>query len=143
MIPLKSYTVVNRCISGINAGIQAAHSQSELVMKAVKQNLPDDQLLTILEWSKTPTMVILNGGGSFQMRQFLKRVTAGEPLQRFPFATFYEPDMENMLSAITMIVPDSQIACEIKLDGTMPGLDGYSVIEQDILMDLSRMRLAI
>lgn len=137
---LMAYSLVNMYIKGIQAGIQSAHSQTELVMKAVKSKLPEDHLLMLLEWDKSPTMILKNGGDCESLGFILK---ACQSQTRFPYATFYEPGLgKEVLTSITIIMPDVKEICARDLDGTRPRLDKFDIIEQELFMRINQMRSA-
>ena len=137
---LFAYSLVNMYFMGIQAGIQSAHSQSEMIMKAVKSQMPEDHLLQLLEWQKSPTMILKRAGDIENMR-FLKNVCEGQ--EAFPFATFEETGAGNgVISSITIIMPDVKETCARDLDGSRPRLDQYSPIEQELFMRVNRMRSA-
>lgn len=137
---LFAYSLVNMYFMGIQAGIQSAHSQSELIMKAVKSQMPEDHLLQLLEWQKSPTMILKRAGDIENMR-FLKNVCENQ--EAFPFAVFEETGAgSGVISSITVLLPDVKETCGRDLDGTRPRLDQYNMIEQELFMRVNRMRSA-
>lgn len=129
-------------LKGIQAGIQAAHSQTELCMKAIKQDIPEDHLLDLLAWSRSPTMIVKNGGGNEEMMHFHSMVERSS----YPWASFFEPGLGGVLTSITVVLPDVKKICErVYMNGVdmgRPGLDGLLDIDQMMINELNRMRSA-
>lgn len=129
-------------MKGIQAGIQAAHSQSELLMKCIKQNIKEETLLDILKWSHSPTMIVKNGGDNEAMMHFHSMVERST----FPWCSFYETGLGGILTSITVIIPDiNKLNERIIISGCdmgRPGLEGLSEIDQMVVQTLCKMRSA-
>lgn len=92
------YGLVPYNISEIQKGIQFGHGVVEYVQKHFK----DDDYQ---EWAKNhKTFIILNGGTSTTMRQ--NAIILNE--ERIKNATFMEPDLNEMMSAVVFLV-DSRV----------------------------------
>lgn len=103
MMEYRAYSIVNMYMKGIQAGIQAAHSQSELLLK-MQNELTDAHIKMINQWRAHPVMILKNGGDHESMVQTL-RMLCGQ--SQFPFASFHETGLgPNVLTSITVILPD-------------------------------------
>lgn len=93
---LRMYFFVMYNLSGIQKGIQAGHAAIEYYLKY--GNITKYQ--EFAEHHKT--FILLDGGGSNDMTE------RSSELENFgvDYATFYEPDLNDSLSAITFIVPE-------------------------------------
>jgi hypothetical protein len=93
---LRMYFFVMYNLSGIQKGIQCGHAALEYQSLYGKTT----QYKEFFKYHKT--FILLDGGGSYDM------VEKVEELNNFkiPHATFFEPDLNNSLSAIAFIVPE-------------------------------------
>ncbi|UYD59353.1 hypothetical protein HPMBJEAJ_00254 [Aeromonas phage avDM6] len=102
-IPLKGYIFVHRGLSGMYAGIQAAHAMIRLVHNQYAN--PD-----MIDWVTVhETLVILDGGNSQNMDQIVGILSGADNSMGY----FREPDMDNMMTAIAY-VPSADEASEIE-----------------------------
>jgi len=93
---LRMYFFVMYNLSGIQKGIQAGHAAIEYYLKY-------GNITKYQEFAKHhKTFILLDGGGSNDM------IIREAELKNFgvDYATFYEPDLNNSLSAIAFIVPE-------------------------------------
>lgn len=99
------YVLVLYNLSDIQKGIQALHSVVEYTLIAKKEREETRSLgLQYADWARNhKTVIVLNGGttGEHGSMQNYER-----DLQRLgvTFSTFYEPDLNNALTAIAFIV---------------------------------------
>lgn len=93
---MKLYIFVNRYLSGVQAGIQAAHAVAELMLKARRNRM-------VSEWAMIDkTIVLLNGGDSAQMRETWAHVNE---INLDRTAAFIEPGLGDLMTAIAFL-PD-------------------------------------
>lgn len=100
----RMYFFVMRQLNGLNKGIQAGHAAVEYSLKYGRKNVYQ-------HFAKHhKTFILLDGGGSQDM---LARMAE---LEHFgvEYAPFYEPDLNNSLSAIAFIVPASIYGMKIE-----------------------------
>jgi len=139
---LIAYSVVNMYMKGIQAGIQAAHSQTALCMNAVNGVLMDEHLEQLLKWSSHPTMILKNGGGHIQMMEFMQLLIDSNIL----FHSFYEPGLLGALTSLTVITPDVDKVCERiyhnGCDMGRPELDILHESDQVVIQHIHRLRSA-
>jgi hypothetical protein len=91
------YFFVMRQLNGLNKGIQAGHAAIEYGLKYGKTKAYKD----FAKYHKT--FIILDGGGSGDMKSRMIELE----YFKVNHAPFYEPDLNNSLSAIAFIVPES------------------------------------
>ena len=102
-IPLKGYIFVHRGLSGMYAGIQAAHAMIRLVHNQYAN--PD-----MIDWVTVhETLVILDGGNYENMDRICGILGGADNSMEY----FREPDMGNMITAIAY-VPSADEASEIE-----------------------------
>lgn len=89
---MKAYVFVNRYLSGVQVGIQAAHA---LVRLGVDNSDND-----FYDWAtEHETIVVLNGGSSSNMKNILNILSGGDNRVEY----FREPDMDDMITAIAYV----------------------------------------
>lgn len=128
---LKAYSLVNSYCKGIQAGIQAAHSQSEMIIKELESD--DLKLNNDLHiWRENPVMILKRGGDCAQLKHLLKMCT----IANYPFGAFWEDGLDGALTSITILLPDVKTMCaRDEFDrGRRPLLEELSMIEQEILL---------
>lgn len=109
MNELRMYFFVMRQLNGLNKGIQAGHA-------AVEYSLKYGETEHYKEFAKYhKTFILLDGGGSQDM------ISRMEELEHFgvEYAPFYEPDLNNSLSAIAFIVSENIYGMDIKAMGDL------------------------
>ena len=109
MNELRMYFFVMYNLSGIQKGIQAGHA-------AVEYSLKYGKTKHYKEFAKYhKTFILLDGGGSQDM------ISRMEELEDFGvnYASFYEPDLNNSLSAIAFIVSEHIYGMDIKAMGDL------------------------
>jgi hypothetical protein len=103
---LRMYTLVPRILSPIAKGIQAGHAWIRYARKF-------PQAAELAQWAdKDETVVVLCGGtsnastqdGIFvgQMERAMKELSKNQ----IPYATFYEPDINNALTGVSFIAEE-------------------------------------
>ena len=126
----RMYFFVMRQLNGLNKGIQAGHA-------AVEYGLKYGNKKTYKNFAKHhKTFILLDGGGSEQMK------TRMEELESFgiDYAPFYEPDLNNSLSAIAFILPEDIYG--IDLNQAVEDYDDQYDHHYDIKAYISKFRLA-
>lgn len=98
------YFFVMYSLSGIQKGIQAGHAAVEYGLKYGSRKVYKN----FAKYHKT--FILLDGGGSEDMKQRMAELESFE----VDYAPFYEPDLNNSLSAIAFIVPESVYGLDIK-----------------------------
>jgi len=98
------YFFVMYNLSGIQKGIQAGHAAVEYGLKYGGRKVYKN----FAQYHKT--FILLDGGGSEDMKLRMEELESFE----VDYATFYEPDLNNSLSAIAFIVPESVYGLDIK-----------------------------
>jgi hypothetical protein len=84
-------------LSSIQQGIQAGHAAVELVNK-----YPHNPAVN--RWRKRDkTFIVKNGGDSNSVHGILKLFKSKKNI--FPFAEFREPDLENILTSVVILLP--------------------------------------
>lgn len=98
------YFFVMRQLNGLNKGIQAGHAAVEYGLKyggrKVYKNFAQHH----------KTFILLDGGGSEDMKLRMAELESFE----VDYACFHEPDLNNSLSAIAFIIPESVYGLDIK-----------------------------
>jgi hypothetical protein len=126
MEELRMYFFVMYNLSGIQKGIQAGHA-------AVEYGLKFGKTKTYKEFATHhKTFILLDGGGSEDMKFRMEELDCFG-VQHTPF---YEPDLNNSLSAIAFIVPKSVYGRDIV------GLDGDHSIDIEYVRYLKSFKLA-
>ena len=115
-------------LSGIQKGIQFAHAALEYA----KNHGDDTVFQEFINYHKT--IVILDGGGSNDMIERLSELKA----LGISTAKFYEPDLNDSLSAIVFIIPESVYSIDMK-NPDWAVVDDYDYSVKDYL---SKFRLA-
>lgn len=106
---MKLYTFINRYICGAQVGIQASHSNIEIMRKEA-----GDADLT--EWMDNhKTFVWLDGGESEHMDLLLARLKQSD----FLFAEFKEPGLGNVMTSVSVLLNTDQVMLvnQIRSDG--------------------------
>ena len=97
---MRAYFLTNQYLSSIQHGIQAGHCLQE-----INNKFPNNKILK--DWAENhKTMYVLNGGTSEQMRSDLSYLFEHKS-NDLPWATFYEPSIDNALTCIGIIVPET------------------------------------
>ena len=127
------YFFVMYNLSGIQKGIQAGHAVVEYSRLADKYR---DYYAYFDFADNHKTFILLDGGGSVDMQSRLLEL---DDLS-IPNATFYEPDLNNSLSAIAFILPEEIYG----IDLADPGIEGDEEYARRyrIKQYISRFRLA-
>lgn len=123
---LRMYFFVMYNLSGIQKGIQAGHAAIEYQLKHGKTKQYKDFA------NNHKTFIVFDGGGSNDMLEREKE------LESFgiKYASFIEPDLNDSVSAIAFIVPESIYGKDIK------GLEDNRTYEVDYARYLKSFRLA-
>lgn len=112
--------LVNHYMSGIHAGIQAAHAAARLML-CTPQGTPEHELL--MRWDKEPWMMLYNGGFDCHLEE---AATALEAINTtlveqghasfargssIPFARFHEGqgELRGTLTAVAFVLPGEMI----------------------------------
>jgi hypothetical protein len=110
---MRAYFFVNMHISGIHAGIQAGHANSDLLVKYSPVDKNGNPQITGIgqsamawAWARNhKTYIILNGGNSDSMYALRRHL---ESIQNpYPWTYFKEPGLANVITAICIILPES------------------------------------
>lgn len=100
-LELRMYGLVPYNISPIQQGIQFGHAVVEYAQKHFKDK--DYQ-----EWAwRWKTFIILNGGTTNSERGSMQKHLVELEKNKIKFATFYEPDLNDTLTAIVFLVDES------------------------------------
>lgn len=131
--PYRCYYFGNRYMSSIQQGIQSNHATSELFRThPYEGNHLNAEVWScehLYTWAKTPTVILLEGGGSRRdgisgtMNQYEWMLRTLGRFLNYPVASFREPEMEDCLSSVGIVVPDE--IYEMKLEEqciTLPGV---------------------
>ena len=90
------YCLAERHLSSIQKAIQSAHA-------IVEYGLTYGDTPEYKQWAgKDKTIVILDGGNSIDLDSIKDQLCC----EGWPFEVFYEPDMDNFMTAIAFIAPD-------------------------------------
>jgi len=122
----RMYFFVMRQLNGLNKGIQAGHAAVEYGLKHGKKKAYKN----FAQHHKT--FIVLDGGGSEDMKSRMVELVCF----KVDHAPFYEPDLNNSLSAIAFIVPESIYGMDIK------GLDDTHTKEIEFARYLKSFKLA-
>lgn len=141
-LELRMYGLVPYNISPIQQGIQFGHAVVEYAntyfhTKLYQQWAKEDKTFIILNGGTTNKNVDLDGTPLGSLNKHLEEIKAKMPSE---FATFYEPDLGDQLTAIVFIVderiwnkekyPDFRVIPLLKEDGTVEEADAYSKLKQ-------------
>lgn len=113
----RAYHFNNMYLQGIHAGIQSAHTQTELALKYLDA-FNDNQLALemYLEWSKKhKTLICLNGGYLETMTALYSFIQDGE--HDYPFASFMESEeaLGGLLTNFVIILPQKVYSAHAEL----------------------------
>ena len=102
-------TFVNMYVAGIHAGIQSAHAISRLQLRA-RVGRHQNALET---WDVTsPTILVKNGKSSDNMHRLAVKLEELACAIDMPMAVWHEPDLDNAMTAIAILVPASIVEYE-------------------------------
>jgi|688.fasta_scaffold330350_3 hypothetical protein len=97
---MRAYFLTNMYLSSIQHGIQSLHALQEINNKYGTTN----ELL--VDWAENhKTAIVLNGGTSEQMANIVNLLN--NETNEYPWAIFNEPSIDNALTSIGIIVPDT------------------------------------
>jgi len=126
---MRAYFFTNMYLSSIQHGIQSLHCLQEMNNKYTGN---DSQSTALAAWaSEYKTAIVLNGGTSDQVSSILKLFQ--NSANTFAWGYFREPSMENMLTCVGIIVPDTMYTYD---------RNDYGTIENEIATLLRTKRFA-
>jgi hypothetical protein len=100
----RCYVVVNQYISGIQAGVQAAHAVAEMAFRK------KDNPLTEKWVQHDRTLIVLRGKGDEWMRSmFWNSLRPAIKKLDLPYGFFEEPGIRNAMTAFSVILPKEVI----------------------------------
>lgn len=101
---MRAYFLTNMYLSSIHHGIQAGHCLQEINNKYYLY--PSDERQILIDWAhEHKTWYVLNGGTSEQMKQLLDLFKwESNP---YPWSYFNEPSIDNALTCVGIIVPET------------------------------------
>jgi hypothetical protein len=105
------YFFVMYNLSGIQKGIQAGHAAVEYSLRCRSGEKQFSDYNEFAQHHKT--FILLDGGGSNDMQ---RRLLELDDL-RIPCAPFYEPDLNNSMSAIAFILPEEVYSVDLANPG--------------------------
>lgn len=131
---MRMYGFVMYNLSGIQKGIQFGHAVVEYSRYAWDGNPNYTAYKEFADNHKT--FILLDGGGSCDIQN--RAIELGQ--LGIPYASFYEPDLNDSLSAITFIIPEEVY----NIDLSDPGLEGDTeyAYRYAVKSYLSKFRLA-
>ena len=92
----RMYCLAERHLSSIQKAIQSAHA-------IVEYGLTYGDLPEYKQWAeKDKTIIILDGGNSIDLDSIKDQLIC----EKWPFEVFYEPDMDNFMTAIAFLAPN-------------------------------------
>lgn len=95
---MRLYFFNNMYLGGIQAGIQAGHAAVELMLKYGDEP-------AVKDWAENhKTFIILNGGDSDNLHAIYNEIME---LPEYYYAAFREPGVNNSLTSIALLVPES------------------------------------
>jgi hypothetical protein len=100
-------------MSGIHAGIQAGHAAVELMQKYYCKDSLEGEIkkIMVLDWAQThKTFIVLNGGMSPAIHEMKAHLEKFE--NPYPWSFFIEPDADNLLSSLVVILPEEMYGDE-------------------------------
>lgn len=101
-----AYSMVNRYLRGnIQAGIQAAHSQTEMILN-IHDGFNQNFHKMLESWRPNPTMILKSGGDMPMMETLLAEI---ENQSVYPFGYFREPGLGHALTSITLLMDSEDI----------------------------------
>lgn len=153
---MRCYHLNNFYLSGIHAGIQSSHAQTELAIKYLATSLyigGDESVIDYMareevhvaarkqyvDWAtKHKTMVVLNGGMMAQLLEWEELLGRAE--NRLAWASFREEEgaLNNALTNVCIVLPErmyvnNQIICRLLNAPTRREIDGYNLEAADSL----------
>lgn len=149
---MRCYHLNNFYLSGIHAGIQSSHAQTELAVKYLatslyiggdenvvdymaREELHSSARKSYVDWAtQHKTMVVLNGGMMAQLLEWEELLNRSE--NRFAWASFREEEaaLNNALTNVCIVLPErmyanNQIICRLlevlRREGRNGKIDGY------------------
>lgn len=132
------YSIVNKYISGIHAGIQTAHAAVDLVHKCSQSLRPTAKANQLCDqWAaKDKTIIVLDGGSQSNLERIFELMQACGSL---PSAKFHEEEaaLNGALTAICIVLPEYMYAPQYatELDGPIAqaafgGIVGLKIANQ-------------
>lgn len=106
----RCYHFNNWYFRSIQQGIQADHATTTMALALRRGHygdLTDEMTDVFYDWCDSPTKVILNGFGSTNMNKYKEIVQTLGMALKLPYAYFREPEAEDCLTSIAIIVPGS------------------------------------
>lgn len=92
----RMYCLAERHLSSIQKAIQSAHA-------IVEYGLTYGDSSEYKQWAeKDKTIIILDGGNSIDLDSIKDQLIC----EKWPFEVFYEPDMDNFMTAIAFLAPN-------------------------------------
>jgi hypothetical protein len=124
ILEMIAYSFTNTYISGVHVGIQSAHAIVEIIRK--HPNGPG-----VRSWiSRYKTLIVKNGGDSSGLQEIVDLFKRRD--NKFAWAEFREPDMENVRTSVAIIVPERIGRGEVK-----------TPFEEELKALLKRTKLAV
>lgn len=92
----RMYCLAERHLSAIQKAIQSAHA-------VVEYGLTYGDTPEYKQWAeKDKTLIVLEGGNSIDLEAIIQQLT----FEGCSFETFYEPDMDNFMTAIALVADE-------------------------------------
>lgn len=140
----RMYVIVNQYISGIQAGIQAAHAACRLVHNYSTNVDPDDCRVKLMkQWvTKDETMILLNGGYQKAMYDFTDEFIL--PIaDEIPFTYFHEEQhaLNGALTAIAFVLPEKLWNTYVNREGEVIGNEELTPQEKRFVYEFKKMKL--
>lgn len=130
---MRMYFFVMGNLSGRQQGIQAGHAAVEYSRYADEET--QQRYVEFADNHKT--FILLDGGGSNDMQNRMRELASFG----ITLAPFYEPDLNNSLSAIAFILPEEIYSIDLVADPGVEGDEDYAR-RYSIKSHISQFRLA-
>lgn len=106
----RGYFFNNWYLRSIQQGIQAGHVVSTQALAIHREHFGEDNDLISEQyyfWAASPTKILLNGYGSTMMNKYRSIIQILGQGLKLPYAWFREPELEDCMTSIGIVVPDS------------------------------------
>jgi hypothetical protein len=102
---MRLYTFTHFMLSSIQQGIQSGHVSQTLFLKY--QHKSTKQFKALYEWAPSPTIIALNGGNSFHLKEILTSLENSATFLKLPYAEFFEDQesMQGVRTSVGVIIP--------------------------------------
>ena len=139
---MRAYFFINYYVSGIRAGIQAAHAIDQMwlqFMEALQRGtlsaLEQSRFEMLCEFSKNhKTFILLHGGDHAELNDLANLLASDE--NPYPWAKFSEPGLNDAITSVAIVIPErlyDEASTEVGRGLVEPETGAYSAWEVEFL----------